>query len=344
MKKIYTFEAIKFGFVTFFKNPLFFLLAFMVSKLIWCIGLIISFLVAMPFLIHFLRFAEKIYLKILKIIPEFSFKAVFSEGVKKAVNGGAESSGGIFGVIGGFVKGIANGGPLRAITQGVSGVVKGINRALIEKIDELEGILNEVLAHKILFIYLLIGILLFLLLARMFYDFIMIGWARFSIDFYDKGKSSIKYLFPRPIVVVKYMLATLLFFGISFIPSLVFLWVYLFISAYTKISFSLAIIGYLFAFVLSWYLMLRFWFYPYYLVDKQVGIIESLKRSYDLGIGFLSVAISLAGFGLILGIPVLISISFPHVATFVIFGVILAIVWVASWVSYAFLYKKLSVG
>jgi len=342
MKKIYTFEAIKFGFVTFFKNPLFFLLAFMVSKLIWVTGLLIGFFLAMPFLSHFLRFAEKTYLKVLEVIPELNVKAIFAEGVKKAVTGGATNSGGIFGAVGGFFKGVANTGPLGMITQGVSGVAKGIGKALLEKLEELKEILNEVLAHKILFVYLFIGLFLFLLIARMTYDFIMIGWARFSLDFYDKGKSSLKYLLPRPSMLIKYMLATLLFFGISCIPSAAFLWLYLFISFFMPVSFPVAVIGYLIALVCSWYLMLRLWFYPYYLVDKQVGVLESLKQSYDLGIGFVSVAISLVGFGLILGIPLWISFSFPHVATFFILGIILAIVWMASWVSYAFLYKKLS--
>lgn len=341
MKKIYTFEAIKFGFIAFFKDPLFFLYAFVFSKLLLLVGLLISLIVAMPFWLHFFRFAKKIYLQILEIIPELNFKTILFEGVGNAFEQGVESSGGFLGFAGGIIQGIVNGEPFELVSRGVGGVKQGVSRAFIEKIDDLQGILQQVLTHRVLFVYFMVGLFLFLLCAKLSYDFFMIGWAKFSIHFYDTGKKSVSYLFGSLREVIKYIFATVLFLGIAFCPIVLFFWLYLLLFYFVAVPIFIAVIGYSCAFVYSWYLMLRLWFYPYFIVDSHISAFDSLKKSYNLGIGFVSVAVSLMGFGLILGIPVLISVLFPHIVTFIILGIILLIVWISSWISYAFLYRRL---
>ena len=73
MRKIYTFEAVLFGFKVFFKKPLFFLLAFIVSKIMWLLGLGLSFLIALPYFIHLIEFVLKLFARVKDLIFNYIF-------------------------------------------------------------------------------------------------------------------------------------------------------------------------------------------------------------------------------------------------------------------------------
>ncbi|MFC1842854.1 hypothetical protein ACFLYU_04310 [Candidatus Dependentiae bacterium] len=358
MKKIFAIEALRFGFKSFFKNPIFFVLAFVVSKLIWIMGFCLSFLISLPYFIHLINFVLKIFNQIKGLIAEFSIQNIVSEFAKPVIK---NLGFGVFdkvNVVGGFVKemgqvvkgaakvplqvvkGAAEITPIAKVVKSMSGIT-----AIRQKVDaalyEIKGILAEIMQSKFLFLFFIIGVIVFFVCVKMVYDFIMLGWARMSLGIYDRKSGSIRSLFSRPGIWIKYVIATLLFLLISIVPSLIYFWFYLLITYFVRIPQFIAYVGYAGAFIASWYLILRLWFYPYYLVDENIGSVASLQKSYNLGLGFLNVIISLFVFAVILGIPLLFVVLFPNVLTVTIFGVFLAIIWMSSWVSYAYMYRKL---
>ena len=98
---------------------------------------------------------------------------------------------------------------------------------------------------------------------------------------------------------------------------------------------------YAIAIIFSWYFMLRLWFYPYYIVEGNSSAVEALKKSYNLGLGFVNIIVSLLAFIIILGVPGLFVYAYPSALTYSIFGVFVLVSWISSWMSQAFIYRKL---
>jgi len=352
MKKIYTVDALKFGFATFFKNPLFFLLSFLVSKIVVTIGFLIGIFFTFPFFINFMKTFVKIFKQAKELVEELTLSSVVKEGVsrplKESIQENVIGPNGFFGDFFGSGSSsistqVVQDTPGGALVRGLGRIAEGVGDTLVDRLQETKILLAEILQNKLLFAFFVFGLILLIIIIKMAYDFVMLGWTRLSLEFYDKKSGSIQFLFSRPNIWITYVLATVIFLGVSCVPSLIYFWFYLLISYFVKIPNIILMLGYLASVITSWCLVLRFWFYPYYIIDENAGVIGSLKKSYNMGLGFLNVIISLFAFAIIAGVPLFIALKWPHIITFAILGVILAVVWMSSWVSYAYLYRKLKV-
>ncbi|KKP29518.1 MAG: hypothetical protein UR12_C0006G0005 [candidate division TM6 bacterium GW2011_GWF2_30_66] len=294
MKKIYAIEAIGFGFRAFLKNPLFFIITFVMGKIMLIFGLFLAALVSFPYFINLIELGTKI----------------FEQGQEFLINAS-------------FKKAIV--------------VVK----KFISAFTDIKTIFAEVIESKYLFLFFLIGVILFIACLKIIYDFVIIGWVKLSLAYYDHKKLSIESFFCKPIIYLKYIIATFIFLIISIIPSLIYLWLYLLISYFTIIPDNIAYMTYAISVIFSWYFMLRFWFYPYYIIEGDSSSVEALQKSYNLNLGFTNVIISLFVFIIILGVPGLFVYWYPNNITYAIFGVFLLVSWISSWMSYAFIYRNL---
>ena len=325
------------------------------SKIIVIFGMLVSLFFTFPFFINFMKTFAKIFAQVKELVSELTINSIVKAGVSKPLKETVKER--VFGP-GGFLSSfMANASseaatktaassdtPGQTLVRGLGKIAEGIGDTLVDRLHKTKLLLAEILENKLLFAFFVFGTILFIIGLKMAYDFIMIGWTKMSLDFYDKKSTSIRSLFVRPSTWIKYVLATVLFLIISSIPTVIYFWFYLLINYFVKIPHAITSIGYIIAMIFSWCLVLRLWFYPYYIVDEDAGIIDSLKRSYNMGLGFLNVVISLLVFLFIAGIPLAIALKWPDIITFTILGIILAIVWMASWMSYAYLYSKLKIN
>lgn len=214
-------------------------------------------------------------------------------------------------------------------------------KKFISAFTDIKTIFAEVIESKYLFLFFLIGVILFISCLKIVYDFVIIGWVKLSLAYYDHKKLSIEYFFCKPIIYLKYIIATFIFLIISIIPSLIYLWIYLLVSYFTIIPNNIAYITYTISVVLSWYFMLRLWFYPYYIIEGNFSSVDALQKSYNLNLGFTNIIISLLVFIIILGIPGIIVYWYPNNITYSVFGVFVLVSWISSWMSNAFIYRNL---
>ena len=148
---------------------------------------------------------------------------------------------------------------------------------------------------------LVLVIILFIVFSKMILDYFALGMKRISLDFCDTGKSSVDSLFSRFSMFITYFFVSLLYFIFSLLPGLFFALISFVTAYYLRISkFPLAVyfrklgvhqfglewvaIGFviLVAFIIFFYFSLKFWFYGYFILDKNAGIIESLRKSYNV--------------------------------------------------------------
>ncbi len=132
------------------------------------------------------------------------------------------------------------------------------------------------------------------------------GVVKISLNFYDDKKNSFLTLFSAYKLFFIYLLATIL---------------------YTLIVF----LGFILLIIPGVYLAIRFSFFEYFIIDKKMGVIKSLKESWKITKGnfwgllafmFIVAVINILGaFALLLGLFVSIPIT---------------------WIAWAFIYRKLS--
>jgi len=102
-----------------------------------------------------------------------------------------------------------------------------------------------------------VWVLLFLLFFSFVGIAIWLGFIRLALKLHDTGKSSVKLLFSAFDVAPKGFVASILY--------------------------GLIVLGGLFLFIIPGiYLGLRFGFYTFFIADKNAGIIDSLKRSWNV--------------------------------------------------------------
>lgn len=347
MKKIYAIEAFRFGFKTFFKNPLFLLVAFLITKLIGATGLLLSILISMPFFLPLLRAVSKIIglvkhilaIIINKLLP---LKTLLAGGMKEGVStaGGISDSGGgllggLFGGIGKAVKGVV---PLAKAGKKLIGAKDAVSDVIAHGEDIKEVALNVLKNPWILSLF-ISGIIVFIILIKLLYDYIILGWTNMSLDFSKQDKSSFSSLFTKPKLFFRYFVATMFFSIIILFPSNI-----MFIISPLPKGF---IIGLILFIIVSTYLTLSFWFYPYFLIDKNSCILESFGLSYRLQGSFINLfLLYLIILAIILPITV-ISILLIHIFGFFIswfiFAVSIAIMWIIAFLSTAYLYTRLNI-
>ncbi|MCK5632588.1 hypothetical protein KAH94_02485 [bacterium] len=127
-------------------------------------------------------------------------------------------------------------------------VCKGIMNSLLEDVYVL-ATAHGLLATFVVFLNVILIFGLFL------------GFMRIVLDLYDNGSSSVKRLFSCFYLLPKAIVATLIFILLVFV-------------------------GFLFVVVPGIYLAVRMRFFMYYLIDKNLGPIECLKKSYRATKGF----------------------------------------------------------
>lgn len=360
MRKIYAIEAFKFGWKTFFKNPLFLIFAFVLAKLMWVGGFLVSALVSAPFFLPFFKAISKIIglvkqvigivmTKLLPLKSMISAEGVkenvkdVAEGVGQAMAGGAPESGGggiggffgsVFGGVGKAVKGVV---PLAKIGTKLAGAKKAFS-GVLEGGKDIKEVALHVLKNPWILFLVVVGLIVLVVLVKLTYDYVMLGWTKLSLDFSKKGKSDFSRLFSKPRLFFRYFLATVFFAVIVFLPSnLMYI-----ISPLPK-GF---VIGLILSVIVCTYLSLSFWFYPYYLIDKKSCITEAFSLSYKLEGGFINLfLLYLIVLAIVLPIAV-ISLLLIHVLGFIIswfiFGICVAIMWIIAFLATANLYVRLN--
>lgn len=213
------------------------------------------------------------------------------------------------------------------------------------------GIFAYIRSHFLISVGVIIGIIILYVINKMVYDYLILGLTKIAIDFFDKGQSSIKRLFPTPSEYFRYFIASsaygfIMWFGaliaavISFIVTR-----FITIPASPYVSFykmGIMCIVFVLFFMPFGYLLIKYWFYSYFIVDQGIGPIESLKKSYDLKGGFTKVICMMLIF---FAIGVFIGIIFYYMLPIywsVLLKVVVNIFIVfASLIGGAFLYKAL---
>lgn len=322
MKHLPCIKAIKFGFKTLFKNPLFFILAVIVSKLLLFVGLAISFLIALPFFMPLIDFIYRIIDILKKGLMTGFMKGLGAGAAGSAMRGGGMPFGGGGGLIGGIGKG---------------GLLKGAAGSVLQTIANLKAIIAEILENPWMFVLFAIGVLIFLLLARMVYDFIILGWTRISFDFASKGSSSLKSLFSNLCVFFKYFIATILFSIVVWLPFVV---VGMFLLL-TKMGSTACMIGYSLSTLMSLYFGFKFWFYGYFIVDKDAGIMGSLKKSFNVVGAVTHLMILFVLLSVVAFVFYLIASMLPFIAGLSVFALAAAMLWIVGYLSVGFLYREL---
>jgi len=213
------------------------------------------------------------------------------------------------------------------------------------------GILAYIKSNVWISFGVIVGIVILYLVNKMVYDYLILGLTKISIDFYDKGQSSIKHLFSTLPEYVRYFVASsaygfIIWFGVLISGVISFIGTR-FITVpegYTIFYYKIGMMGIIFSicFLPFLYLLIKYWFFAYFIVDQNIGPIESLKKSYDLKHGFASViCLMLIVFMVGVVIGVIFYYTLPlHSSLLLKFMLNICMVFV-SLIAGVFLYKKL---
>jgi len=147
-----------------------------------------------------------------------------------------------------------------------------------ESIIELsKSLISMMYSFPEVFILIIFGVLIFIFLLSFIISFIYIGWIKVSLDFCDKGKSSVRSFYNKFSVVFKVIAS----FALKSILLLLPLLLAGFICKMMQFNtFSLLLLFLMF--ILESYLSLKFYFFKFFIVDQGSGIISSLKNSFFL--------------------------------------------------------------
>ena len=156
-------KAITFGFKAFFKNPLFFLISFIVTKIIWTVGLGLSFLISLPYFIHLIEFVLKLFARVKDIIFNYVLGSFLGGTVESIFENFGFS---LFTRINafGFVKEVAEQASQGQMLEKVAGEtivgnlakgaaqIVGVGEKISEALGELKEILRQIIQSKFLFL------------------------------------------------------------------------------------------------------------------------------------------------------------------------------------------------
>jgi len=123
-------------------------------------------------------------------------------------------------------------------------------------------------------------------LIKMIYDFTNLGFTRIAIDFYDEGKSSIKMFFSRVPVFFKYLFASMIYNFILWVGLLSTFLLSIMIAsrtfAHPDYKAMAIFVYFIFLSIPIFYFLIKFWLYSYFIADKNMGAIQSLRSSYQV--------------------------------------------------------------
>lgn len=284
MNKVSVIDAIKFGFRATIKKPWFFIGSCFVSFFIIIIGIISAIIAALPFVIPVI-FSIK------------SLGSAFMELIEKTVNQGSQ-----------IMQGVG-----KTPDLGVGDIFDNIIKIVTGFIS---NAFTLILKHSGIIALIILAVLVVIFVFSLAYNIIYLGWARIALDFKDKGESCISAFSPNFSLVIRAVFAGFLSKFIASIP----FWITVFIAfIFPNIwALKITILSILFiaSAVIGIYFTLKFFFCKFFILDQNAGIIESLRKSFNLH-----------------GAPVrLILLWLIYIALYICLGVtILLLNWIFSW-------------
>jgi len=191
-----------------------------------------------------------------------------------------------------------------------------------------------------------IGILVFIALIWAFTMMVSFGVIKIFLDIYDKGSSTLANLFVRPIYIFRLFIFSILIFFVVVAPFVLPALAY-------KFSSVLALIFLLPAIIVSTYFVLKFFYSSYFIIDKGLGPIEAMKRSWGLRgapVKLLLFWMLLVVLAIFLGIPAQLLVLLNSQAPHMVWGILLIIfnlviryfLGVITLMGYVYLYRRLS--
>lgn len=191
-----------------------------------------------------------------------------------------------------------------------------------------------------------LGFFITALVAKLVYDFLVLGWSSVSLTFYDKNRIFIADFFSRPSIFFRYtvfgVIFTFILFGLFKVFFLTFIYLVYMLPIERMLSRNVTtlIVG-LLSSIPSLYLALKLWFVPFIMVDKNVGIIDSLRMSYKIsGITKKLTSLLFIFFVIISSFYLLASLLFSQFVSGILFSILISLMWYVMMFSSAFLYRK----
>jgi len=128
-------------------------------------------------------------------------------------------------------------------------------------------------------------ILIIYLLLWLIYEYIWLGIIKSSVDFYDQGSSSCSAFLISLFKFIRFVIASIIYllfvFGMALICLTVVISVGIIFKSHNLTTILALILGPI-SLIFMIYFSLKFWFFPYFIVDKNAGIIGSLSQSFRL--------------------------------------------------------------
>ena len=310
MRRVFVFEAIRFGFTSLKEKFLFFLGAYVVTALAAIAGVFVMSIAVTPI---FLGFAATI----------ISVKAEFL-----ALLGKVGTQAGI------WSQPIGPDGIFQAQMS------PDVTFAQIKMfvVDFAKAMLLFLWGHPEIWILLFVGIMLASLLSLGLYYYFYAGWARISLDIYDKGSSSISSLFSRFSVFIKLMVAAFFYSFIALMP-----WKLAVLFSLLYPAIGLIILWVVLAAVSSIFFLLKFVYFPFFIVDKNAGIFESLGSAFRLKGAAWRVLLLALLYGSINSLfGRLVFSYFPPILYVLCTFAFYFVTWIILYMALGFLYRKLS--
>jgi len=118
-----------------------------------------------------------------------------------------------------------------------------------------------------------LGLLIFLIGITLVFSMLCFGWRKISLDFYDKNTSSIRFLLVKPKYIFKAFLFVIVTFGLAIFASI------LFTSVIDSSVERIEILYFVLALFVI-YLLLKFAYSLCFIVDKKMGLLQAMKRSF----------------------------------------------------------------
>jgi len=123
----------------------------------------------------------------------------------------------------------------------------------------------------------IVGILVFIALVWFFSIMISLGMVKIFMDVHDKGHSSLSNLFVRPIYVFRGFVVSILYFFILSAPMML-----VGLAYYVGIGLWLIVLLAIPAVVFEVYILLKLFYSNYFVIDKGLGAVASIKSSWRL--------------------------------------------------------------
>jgi len=249
MKNASVIEAVKFGFKSLFKKPLFFIGTYLVTIGVGFAGILLGILIAIPFVFPLIRMLARL---------KIEFMGVFGQALSKAM--------------------MLNATLPEAVTQGPGPMPQmGAMQLKDFIVDMIRGTFGIFLRHPGVFLMLGLAVLIVFctIIAIQFY--VYAGWARISLAFYDKGSSTIGTFFSGFSTLIKLIVAGFIYSFLVILPWKLAAGLFI---IYPNVILLLVWIP--LAIFFSMFFLLKFFYFVFFIVDKNAGIFESLGNAFRL--------------------------------------------------------------